>query len=517
MFAPLESIKISILPKIFLILIIFFINQSCEDLYSKKNEQQNTKSSDNITVTTEKGWELVWNDEFEADDLDLKKWEFEENCWGGGNNELQCYTSRSENLFIQNGYLIIRAKKETFTGPSEPIDWNSNAPDKSLPYTSARIRTKNKGDWRYGRFEVRALLPEGKGIWPAIWMLPTESKYGGWAASGEIDIMEAINLGTSPKKEIHGTLHYGGIWPNNVHSGTSYTFEESDPNHSFHTYAIEWSDHEIRWYVDEIHYATQEFKGWYTSPESSNVSKEEISENAPFDEEFHLLINLAVGGNWPGSPDTSTSFPVELLVDYVRIYECAESINSLSSCESVDNNAILVKGHQEIETNTNKKLLSDGNGKFVIFDNQSSTLFFKDVYSENGEINIIEKNDSQRGTILQIEFNTNNSLIFWKSKEKYDLSDYTFIEFDLKLINDPRENGNFKIKMECGYPCGSRDFNINKPNKDWSSYKVDLRDLVLNQGSDLDLKSVDAPLVIFPDWGNQNGVVMQIDNIRLTK
>ena len=162
-------------------------------------------------------------------------------------------------------------------------------------------------------------------------------------------------------------------------------------------------------------------------------------------------------------------------------------------------------------------LFRSGNGKFVIFDNQSSTLFFKDVYSENGEINIIEKNDSQRGTILQIEFNTNNSLIFWKSKEKYDLSDYTFIEFDLKLINDPRENGNFKIKMECGYPCGSRDFNINKPNKDWSSYKVDLRDLVLNQGSDLDLKSVDAPLVIFPDWGNQNGVVMQIDNIRLTK
>ena len=162
----------------------------------------------------------MWNDEFEADDLDLKKWEFEENCWGGGNNELQCYTSRPENLFIKNGYLIIRAKKETFTGPSEPIDWNSNAPDKSLPYTSARIRTKNKGDWRYGRFEVRALLPEGKGIWPAIWMLPTKSKYGGWAASGEIDIMEAINLGNSPKKEIHGTLHYGGIWPNNVHSGT---------------------------------------------------------------------------------------------------------------------------------------------------------------------------------------------------------------------------------------------------------------------------------------------------------
>ena len=162
-----------------------------------------------LSVTTEKGWELVWNDEFEADDLDLKKWEFEENCWGGGNNELQCYTSRSENLFIQNGYLIIRAKKETFTGPSEPIDWNSNAPDKSLPYTSARIRTKNKGDWRYGRFEVRALLPEGKGIWPAIWMLPTESKYGGWAASGEIDIMEAINLGTSPKKKFMGPCIMG--------------------------------------------------------------------------------------------------------------------------------------------------------------------------------------------------------------------------------------------------------------------------------------------------------------------
>jgi len=133
-----------------------------------------------------------------------------------------------------------------------------------LPYTSARLRTLGKGDWQYGRIEVRAKIPAGQGIWPAIWMLPTDYAYGGWAASGEIDIMEAVNLPVGGfEKQIHGTLHYGREWPGNVHSGTSFTFADSDPAADFHSYAIEWSPREIRWFVDDVHYATQKSSGWY--------------------------------------------------------------------------------------------------------------------------------------------------------------------------------------------------------------------------------------------------------------
>ena len=153
------------------------------------------------------GWALVWSDEFEGTEIDQSKWSWETNCWGGGNNELQCYTDRDDNSFLRDGKLVIRAQKETFTGPAVPLDWNSGAGDRTLPYTSARLRTLNKGDWTYGRFEIRAKLPGGQGVWPAIWMLPSDWVYGGWAASGEMDILEAVNLTDEADKIVHGTLH----------------------------------------------------------------------------------------------------------------------------------------------------------------------------------------------------------------------------------------------------------------------------------------------------------------------
>ena len=151
-------------------------------------------SAEDIQATVGEGWQLVWNDEFDGDAIDSSKWDWETNCWGGGNNELQCYTDRPENSFIRDGKLVIHAQPEEFTGPAEPLEWGSNAGDRTLPYTSARLRTLGQGDWKYGRIEVRAKLPQGQGIWPAIWMLPTDWVYGGWAASGEMDIMEAVNL-----------------------------------------------------------------------------------------------------------------------------------------------------------------------------------------------------------------------------------------------------------------------------------------------------------------------------------
>jgi beta-glucanase (GH16 family) len=260
-----------------------------------------TKSEDNIisnndTIPEHPGWSLVWSDEFNGSEIDLNKWEHEVNAWGGGNNELQYYTDRPVNSYIQDSVLVIQALKETYTGT-----------EGTREYTSARLRTMNKGDWKYGRFDIRAKLPYGQGLWPAIWLLPTDWVYGGWAASGEIDIMEMLGHETN---KIYGTLHYGGEWPNNVRSGNSYTLTNGTFSGDFHVFTLEWDSTEIKWYVDDEHYLT--LNNWFSSDHGFP---------APFDQKFHLLLNVAVGGDWPGNPNTSTIFPQTMLVDYVRVYE----------------------------------------------------------------------------------------------------------------------------------------------------------------------------------------------------
>ncbi len=253
------------------------------------------------------GWSLVWSDEFDGASIDSSRWEHEVNCWGGGNNEDQCYTDDPKNSFLQDGFLHIVALDDSPTGA---IGGPSNdSTIVTLGHSSARLRTLGRGEWTYGRIEVRARLPYGQGLWPAIWMLPTDSIYGGWAASGEIDIMEAVNSGPD-NNLVYGTLHYGAAWPNNTNSGTS-TTPPSNIWEDFFSYAIEWEAGEIRWFVDDVHYATQ--TDWYSEGNPFP---------APFDQRFHLLLNVAVGGNWPGPPNDQTTFPQEMVVDYVRVYEC---------------------------------------------------------------------------------------------------------------------------------------------------------------------------------------------------
>lgn len=270
------------------------------------------------------GWELLWRDEFSNDSIDLSKWQFEINGQGGGNAELQYYTDRTDNAWVESGSLIIQANAETYTGP-----------DGTRNYTSARLRTKYQGDWQYGRFEARIKLPEGQGIWPAFWMLPTDFAYGTWPASGEIDIMEMV--GHAPNV-VHGTLHYGGIYPEHVYTGESHTNPQSF-SESYHTFAVEWEAGVVRWYIDGN--LTQTQTNWYTTAADFP---------APFDQRFHLLLNVAVGGNWPGAPDSTTSFPQQMAIDYVRVYQRPgseepdppESTLSLenSGFESVSNNGM---------------------------------------------------------------------------------------------------------------------------------------------------------------------------------
>lgn len=246
---------------------------------------------------------LSWSDEFDGTSIDPSKWSFELGTGsqygldGWGNNELQYYTARSSNASVADGMLRITARKESYGGQA---------------YTSARLTTRGHFAQTGGRFEMRAALPLGQGLWPAFWMLPENSPYGGWAASGEIDIMEA--RGQNPDRVVT-TIHYGGSWPANEYRGVSLTLPQGGSIADFHTYALEWdvgSAPELRWFVDDR-------LAWRTSDWWSSGG----AYPAPFDKPFNLILNLAVGGNFVGSPDGSTPFPATMQVDYVRAYEAA--------------------------------------------------------------------------------------------------------------------------------------------------------------------------------------------------
>jgi beta-glucanase (GH16 family) len=269
-------------------------------------------------------WKLVWSDEFDGKEIDKAKWDFDTgngffnydaNVWisGWGNDELQFYTKEPDNAFVKDGMLHIRAVKESYQG---------------CGYTSARLKSRKKDgsplfSQQYGRFEFRAKLPTGKGVWPALWLLPQDEKYGPWPSSGEIDVMEA--RGQEPTKVL-GTLHFGSRWPANTHAGKDYVLPEKGTIADFHVYAVDWEPGEIRWSVDKQVYATQSF--WWSSSKAEGAKGVKPAKEAdlnpwpaPFDQRFYIVMNVAVGGKFLGNPDKTTEFPAEMLVDYVRVYE----------------------------------------------------------------------------------------------------------------------------------------------------------------------------------------------------
>lgn len=244
-------------------------------------------------------YSLCFEDQFEGSFINSDIWEHQTGDGtayglpaGWGNNELQYYTSFAYNSYVQDGILHIIAR---------------DLPISDYDFSSARLRTRGMLDFRYGRVEARIKVPKGQGLWTAFWMLPTNSPYGGWAASGEIDVMESINQMTSA----YGTIHYGSNWPNNVSNGGA--LGGTDLSLAFHTYAMEWTPDTIRWFVDGQQFHSVTSSTWYSSAASGNP-------RAPFDTPFHLLLNLAVGGNWPGSPNGSTVFPADMQIDWVRVY-----------------------------------------------------------------------------------------------------------------------------------------------------------------------------------------------------
>jgi beta-glucanase (GH16 family) len=233
------------------------------------------------------GYTLVWQDEFNGTSIDETSWIHEEGASGWGNNELQAYTDKSSNSYISDGKLVIEAKKESLNG---------------APYTSARMKTQGRREFQYGRIDIRAKLPTGKGIWPALWMLGDDIATVGWPRCGEIDIMEII--GSEPAT-LHGTVH----WDNNgsyANYGKSTTLANGTFADEYHVFTIIWDEQKIEWLLDDVQYNI------------IDITPVGLSE---FHHEFFFLFNIAVGGNWPGSPDNTTVFPQQMKVDYVRVFQ----------------------------------------------------------------------------------------------------------------------------------------------------------------------------------------------------
>ena len=268
----------------------FFLLISCQP--QSNNGPQATSSVEGVLSD----YQLVWSDEFDEDGQpDASKWSYDlgDGCpriCGWGNNELEYYTNSLKNARVEDGHLIIEALHN---------------PQAQRPYTSARLVTKGKGDWTYGKIEVRSKNPSGRGTWPAVWMLPTHNAYGQWPKSGEIDIMEHVGF---VEDTVYGTVHTEKY---NHGIGTQKGGQLIVPTNEqdFHTYSIEWSEDKIDFLIDDHNYFT--FRNDYKT-----------YGEWPFDKDFHLLLNLAVGGNWGGKEGVDTSiWPQQMVVDYVRVYK----------------------------------------------------------------------------------------------------------------------------------------------------------------------------------------------------
>ncbi len=265
--------KITILIAGILIIIITIL---MIDVNGKRNSGQTNESDQ---------WSLVWSDEFNGDSINEDNWSFDIGGGGWGNKELEYYTDRKDNVRTEDGNLIIEAKKEQI------YDYN---------YTSARLTTKNLQTFTYGKIEARIRLPKEQGLWPAFWMVGCDKDTIDWPKCGEIDIMEQINK----ENLIYGSAHYFiDDSTLNFHKQETKSKSQIDVT-DYHTYSIEWDDKKIQWFVDDIKYY-----------------EIDITDKEAFHKPFYMMLNLAIGGKWPGDPDETTNLPAKMYVDYIRVYK----------------------------------------------------------------------------------------------------------------------------------------------------------------------------------------------------
>ena len=290
----------------------------------------NLGTTDNASVD---GWNLIWDDEFSTNSLDRSKWDYntgyyinnDPSTWGWGNGELEYYTNSEKNVFVKDGNLNLIAYKESKTFPE--ID-----PNRVAEYSSGKINTKNKFTFKYGRIDFRAKLPAGTGLWPALWLLPNDDTYGSWAASGEIDVMEARGRLTGATS---GTIHFGGTWPSNTSLGSDYSFSNGQTIDSdYHVYSAVWEDDNIKWYVDGKCFFKATKEQWYSLNKMDD-------DNAPFDQNFYIIMNLAVGGWFDGGlKPNDEAIPATMKVDYVRVYKADGDVQEPTTPEKYEDVAI---------------------------------------------------------------------------------------------------------------------------------------------------------------------------------
>ena len=308
-------------------------------------QTENTAESKAEEVPQLDGYNLLWNDEFNGDVLDETIWNYEPHEPGWTNQELQEYTVSTDNVFIRDGKLVIKALKTEKNG----ADY----------YTSGKVTAQNKKDFTYGKVVASAKVPEGKGLWPAIWMMPQdESFYGQWPKCGEIDIMEVLG---SRVDTAYGTIHYGE--PHAEQQGT-YVLENGTFADDFHEYSVEWEPGEMRFYIDGNLYHT--VNDWFTAL----PDEDEKPYPAPFNQPFFVQMNLAVGGTWPGNPDDTTDFDkAEFEIDYVRVYQKPQYDTNVTKPKK-DYREALVDGNYIYngDFSENESLGDEENWKFMLFE-----------------------------------------------------------------------------------------------------------------------------------------------------
>lgn len=397
------------------------------------------------------GYQLLWHDEFQGNQLDQSIWNYEPHEPGWTNSELQEYTTSEENVFVKDGNLNIKAIK---TADASGKDY----------YTSGKVTSQNKQDFMYGKVVARAKVPEGQGLWPAIWMMPQdESFYGQWPKCGEIDIMEVLGNDTATA---YGTVHYGE--PHADQQGV-YTLTGSTFADDFHEYSVEWEPGEMRFYIDNNLYHT--VNDWFTAVDG----QPEKEYPAPFNQPFFVQMNLAVGGTWPGNPDATTDFDKAVFeIDYVRVYQKPQYDTNVSKPEKQfrealeDGNYIFNGDFAEAED-----LTDDINWKFLLFNGGEGSAEIKDnmivITSENEgtvdysvqlvqpdlpmrngkkyRVSFDAKADEDRNIIVCVSAPTNGWIRYLPDTKQAittEMQTYTF-EFEMKTKDD--NNGRMEFNM----------------------------------------------------------------------
>ncbi len=439
-------------------------NKQPDNGQQQENDQQTELQNqpEEAAIPEYNGYSLLWNDEFDGDSLNTEIWNRELREPGWTNNELQEYTGAEDNSFVRDGKLVIKAIK---------TEGNNGKPY----YTSGKVTTQKKRDFMYGKVVVSAKVPEGKGLWPAIWMMPTdESFYGQWPKCGEIDIMEVLG---NQVDTAYQTVHYGE--PHAEQQGTKVLSSGSFAE-SFHEYSVEWEPGEMRFYIDGELINT--VNDWFTAIDG----QDEKPYPAPFNQTFFVQMNLAVGGNWPGDPDETTDFSKsEFEVDYVRVYQKPQYDTNVKKPAKAfrdaleDGNLIYNGDFSEAED-----LTDDKDWKFLLFQGGQGSAEIKDgtmiIKSQNEgqvdysvqlvqpELPMIKGNkyriafdaraSEQRDMIVCISAPTNGWIRYFKDTLMTLSTEWETYTFEFEMTNKDDNNGRLEFNM--GHRGSTADINI---------------------------------------------------------